>query len=66
MGKPSNITIAGGISFNFGKGKDDTPEGPDQPQLHQQAYRDVEVQAAGGLGIGTGMTKTGADSPVII
>lgn len=66
MGNPSNITITGGVSFNFDKGKDDTPERLDQPQVHQHAYRDVEAQAVGGLGTGTGTTKTGADSPVII
>jgi hypothetical protein len=55
LGKPSNIAISGGISFNYGKNKRDAR--PEQPQM----YRDVE--ASGGIGIQP--HKTGADSPVV-
>jgi hypothetical protein len=67
MGKPSNITITGGIAFNFGKDK--KPERPEQPQV----YRDIE--AAAGLGDHLGQPsqqpamqsrKSGVDSPVIV
>lgn len=66
MGKPSNITISGGISFNFGKDK--KPQRPEQPQV----YRDIE--AAAGMGERLGQPaqqppmqsrKSGADSPVV-
>lgn len=62
MGKPSNITITGGILFSYGKGKQE--DRPEHPQPARQMYRDYE--AAGGLGVGATAAKTGADSPVII
>jgi len=54
LGRPSNITVSGGIAFNYQKNKQH--EQPAQPQM----YRDVE--ASGGLGVQS--SKTGADSPV--
>jgi len=56
MGKPSNITVTGGISFNYGKDKDG--EQREQPQV----YRDLEASAV--LPVQAG--KTRADSPVIV
>ncbi len=58
MGKPSNITVTGGISFNYGKGKDG--EQREQPQV----YRDVEASAVLPVTVQAG--KTRADSPVIV
>lgn len=58
MGKPSNITVTSGISFDYGS---DKKKGLAQPQ--PQIYRDVE--ATGALG-GQQTRKTGTDSPVII
>lgn len=71
MGKPSNITISGGISFNFGKDK--KPQRPEQPQV----YRDIEAAASLGERLGEHFgqpsqqppmqsRKSGADSPVIV
>jgi hypothetical protein len=54
LGRPSNITVSGGIAFSYHKKKQH--DQPEQPQM----YRDVE--ASGGLGVQS--RKTGADSPI--
>ncbi|KAE9362892.1 hypothetical protein N431DRAFT_433594 [Stipitochalara longipes BDJ] len=56
LGRPSNITISGGIAFSYHKNKQH--DQTEQPQV----YRDVE--ASGGLGVQS--RKTGADSPIVV
>lgn len=56
LGKPSNITISGGVSFNYAKSKQ--VNGPEQPQV----YRDIEARGE----VGIQPRKTGSDSPVVV
>lgn len=62
MGNPSNISVHGGITFNYGKAK--KPASSREPQV----YHDVEAQgpAAGSSGIENQSGKTSADVPTII
>ncbi|KAH8750621.1 hypothetical protein F5882DRAFT_420917 [Hyaloscypha sp. PMI_1271] len=56
LGKPSNITASGGVSFNYAKSKQ--VNRPEQPQV----YRDIEARGE----VSIQPRKTGADSPVVV
>jgi len=54
LGRPKNITVTGGLSFDYKKKK--SGERPERPQM----YRDAEA----GEGVAVQGHKTGADSPI--
>ena len=54
LGRPSNITVTGGVSFDYGKKK--SGQQPERPQM----YRDTEA----GEGVAVQGRKTGANSPI--